>query len=360
MIPRIRQHHCLVRLLGQACGSGSGSVAVGAFPLRAFQTAAPRQQSNEPAPAIRSQCYPRPFSTSRPRHQVPRPPPQEQPSEPLPSTPSTPSASDSDSDSAPAAPSTQTPAAEPKPAPKPKSNYRLISAAIFLLLGSLGGTSLRVLIAPPEPPIPGSEADGYTIELLHEQAEKLPIVKQLTADPAWQSWDAYNTLSAEHKAQHIAAGALAGSRGFGGFQRVFYNPQTGELISVIFFGAAIVGWPGVVHGGALATLLDESCGRAAFKQWGGLSGMTASLKLQYVKATLSNGFYVLRVKPRSEDELDESERGKRHYKALVDATIEDAVTGRTTVIAEALFVGGHGKNGLGKLKLAGKDENLQF
>ncbi|KAK3336112.1 HotDog domain-containing protein [Cercophora scortea] len=346
MIPRIRQRHCLVRLLGQAPGSGSVPVSVVAFPLRAFQTAAPRQQQQHPnnlspasAPASRSQCHPRAFSTSRSRYQAPTPP-QEQPSEPIPPLPPTPSNS--------------------APAPKPKHNYRFVSAAIFLLLGSLGGSSLRVLIAPPEPPTPGSEADGYTIELLHEQAEQLPIVQQLSADPAWESWDAYNTLSAEHKAQHIAAGALAGSRGFGGFQRIFYNAQTGELISVVFFGAAIVGWPGVVHGGALATLLDESCGRAAFKQWGGLSGMTASLKLQYVKATLSNGFYVLRVKPRSEEELDESERGKRHYKALVDATIEDAVTGRTTVIAEALFVGGHGKNGLGKLKLANKDENLQF
>jgi hypothetical protein len=183
--------------------------------------------------------------------------------------------------------------------------------------------------------------------VLHDQAALLPIVKQLDADPAaWESWDAYTSLSEEHKAQHIAAGALAGSRGVGGFQRVWRNKMagTGEVESVVYFGGATSGWPGVVHGGCLATLLDESCGRAAFQEWKGRPGMTASLGLEYKRVTLANGFYVIRTRVRPEEELPEEERGKRHYKCWVDATVEDAVTGGVTVVAEALFVGGEGKN----------------
>ncbi|KAK3330636.1 HotDog domain-containing protein [Apodospora peruviana] len=254
--------------------------------------------------------------------------------------------------------------------PPPKNKARLSSgrrwviAAAFILLGTVGGSSLRLLVSPPPPPEPGTQQDGYTIELLHEQAAKLPVVKQLAADPAWESWEAYNTLSPDHKAQHIMAGTLAGSRGVGGFQRVFHNKSTGELVSVVFFGGATVGWPGVVHGGLLATILDESCGRAAFKHWGGMSGMTAKLELKYVRATLANGFYVVTARPRDEEQLPESERGKGHYKVFVDATIEDAATGKVTVVAEALFVGGEGKkkgkSGEAQWGGTGRDENARF
>jgi hypothetical protein len=202
--------------------------------------------------------------------------------------------------------------------------------------------------------------------VLHEQASKLPIVQQLSSDAAtWEeSWAAYESLSPEHRAQHISAGALGGSRGVGGYQRVWRNKITGELVTVIYFGAATMGWPGVVHGGCLATILDESCGRAAFREWGGRAGVTASLGLEYKNVTLTNGFYVVRVRVRPEEELPETERGKRHYKCFVDATVEDAVTGAVTVVAEALFVGGQGKNGKNKiggvLRGNARDAHLRF
>ncbi|KAK0656294.1 HotDog domain-containing protein [Cercophora newfieldiana] len=306
---------------------------------------------SQPLSAIPPRCLRRAFSTSPtrrqdPKEQTPQQPPPQQP-EPVSSPPP--------------------PPASPEPPRARKTPRftasRLLSAAAFLLFGTLAGSSLRLLIQPPSPPEPGTEDDRYTIEVLHSQAAKIPLVQQLSADPAWDSWDAYNTLTPEHRAQHIMAGTLSGSRGVGGYQRVFYNAATGEFVSVVYFGAAITGWPGVVHGGALATLLDESCGRAAFWQWGGKSGVTATLKLEYKKATLANGFYVLRVRSRSDEELPESERGKRHYKSFVDATIEDAATGAVTVTAEALFVGGVGKKNdkKGALPpLPTAEENMRF
>jgi len=299
--------------------------------------------------AATAQCLPRTFSTSPARRQDIRQQEQQPPQHP-----------DLAHPPPPVSPKRTTAGRNPR-----FRSSHLISAAAFLCFGTLAGSSLRLLVKPPAPPEPGTEDDRYTIEVLHSQAAKIPLVQQLTADPAWTSWEAYNTLTPEHRTQHIMAGTLSGSRGVGGYQRVFYNAATSELISVVYFGAAITGWPGVVHGGALATLLDESCGRAAFWQWGGMSGVTATLKLEYKAATLANGFYVLRVKPKAESELPESERGKRHYKSFVDATIEDAVTGRVTVKAEALFVGGSGKKNGGEkgtlpLALPTVEENMRF
>lgn len=159
------------------------------------------------------------------------------------------------------------------------------------------------------------------------------------------------------------AGVMTGSRGVGGYQRIWYNPTSGELVSVVFIGGATTGWPGVVHGGLLATILDESCGRAAFKEWAGKTGVTAKLELNYKKATLANGFYVIRAKPRQEEQLPAEERGKRHYKVWVDATVEDANTGVVTIYSEAMFVGGHGKDRKKEVKRAwGKavDEHTRF
>ncbi|KAK5656357.1 hypothetical protein OQA88_4737 [Cercophora sp. LCS_1] len=292
-------------------------------------------QKRQPAPA--AALFSRTLSTTSPLRSAtqPQPPPEQQPTSP--------------------------------PTPR-KPARKWLHAAIFLLLGSTAGAGLHQLIIPPSPPAPETEEDTYTTQVLHAQASKLPIVKELDADPAWESWDAYDSLTPEHKAQHIMAGAMRGSRGVGGYQRIFHNAGTGEFISVVYFGTSTTGWPGVVHGGLLATLLDESCGRAAFKQWGGRSGVTANLTLEYKKATLANDFYVLRVKSRSEEELPEGERGKRQYKSHVDGTIEFASTGAVTVRAKALFVGGEGKGAkpekgavvLPKWGLPGKEENLKF
>ncbi|KAL1842758.1 hypothetical protein VTJ49DRAFT_4243 [Mycothermus thermophilus] len=251
-------------------------------------------------------------------------------------------------------PSTQ-PTSPPKP-PRRRLAPRLIFALTFLLLGAAAGSSARLLLSPPSPPAPNTPEDAYTIRVLHDQASKLPIVQQLTQgtegeDPEWESWDAYDSFSPERKAQHLTAGALAGSRGVGGYQRVWRNKNTGEVVSVVFFGGATTGWPGVVHGGCLATILDEACGRAAFLEWAGKPGLTASLGVEYRRATLANGFYVVRTKVRGEEELPAEERGKRHYKLWVDARVEDAVTGELKVVSEALYVGGDGKKG--KKKKAG-------
>ncbi|KAK3903701.1 HotDog domain-containing protein [Staphylotrichum tortipilum] len=326
--------------------------------LAAAQCHAPRTTLPFLAPLSAPQSLPqrlqRPFSTCLALRQEPR-----QPHPPAAADPALPTSTTTVTTTTDTITATT---AEPTPEPTPKKKRRtgrILFALTFTLLGYFAGSSFRLLLSPPTPPVPGSEEDAYTIRALHEQAAALPIVQSLTAAAAaepdrFESWDAYDSLTPERRKQHITAGALAGSRGVGGFQRVWWDKLAGEVVSVVYFGSAATGWPGVVHGGCLATILDESCGRAAFKEWGGKGGMTACLGLEYKRMTLANGFYVVRVRARPEEELPEEERGKRSYKCWVDARIEDANTGLTTVVAEALFVGGEGKNGGKGRKNAGQ------
>ncbi|KAH6854839.1 HotDog domain-containing protein [Chaetomium sp. MPI-CAGE-AT-0009] len=352
MTPRIQYRH-LLRVAQRQ------KIAVG-LPARSFPTKptiiAPRYHQHHP------------FSTSLNNWQEARQSPV--PEQPAAIVPPEPVDLSSTTATPPATTSTPPPPADPKQQEEPQQKkpsrlvQRLIFGLAFTLAGALGGSSLRLVLSPPDPPAPGTTEDGYTIRVLHEQAAKLPIVQQLSADAdTWESWEAYESLPAAHRAQHITAGALAGSRGVGGYQRVWRNRRTGELLSVVFFGSATTGWPGVVHGGCLATILDESCGRAAFKdaQWGGRTGLTAKLTLEYKKVTMANGFYVVRVRVRGDEDLPERERGKRHYKCWVDAQVEDAVTGAVTVTAEALFVGGQGKKKVNNEgPLIEKGQHLRF
>jgi len=114
-----------------------------------------------------------------------------------------------------------------------------------------------------------------------------------------------------------------------GVQKIFWNATTGEAVSVIFFGGALSGWPGITHGGAIATVIDESLGRVAARSVPARTAVTANLELHYRAPTLANQFYVLKVGPVKE--------GSTERKAYVDGRLE-TLDGKVCVEAKGLFV----------------------
>jgi hypothetical protein len=54
--------------------------------------------------------------------------------------------------------------------------------------------------------------------------------------------------------------SLAGSKGLG-VQRAFWNAETKELVAVVWIGRALSGWPGLAHGGAVATIFQDCMSR---------------------------------------------------------------------------------------------------
>jgi acyl-coenzyme A thioesterase PaaI-like protein len=175
-------------------------------------------------------------------------------------------------------------------------------------------------------------------------------VQQLSIDPAWTSWDAYagtddttplpgspRGISAAQT--RITSGPMAGSSGLA-FQRVFHNASTGEVVSIVYFGAALSGWPGVVHGGALATLLDESLGRCALLRFPSRTGVTANLEMRYRAPTLTNDFYVIHATPvvsEGDEVVGTDGTRKSDRKLWVNGTLASE-KGKIYVEAKALFV----------------------
>lgn len=200
---------------------------------------------------------------------------------------------------------------------------------LFLALGLYAGQSVTYVATPPPLPVPGSQKDTLLIDSIKKRAEKLPLVKSLSSDPNWTFHDAYDALEAEGRLHVLSTGPLGGGRSLGGFQRIFVNAGTGEVVVVVFIGGALAGWPTNTHGGALATLLDETMGRCAIQKLAGQTGVTASLTLNYFSPVYTEAFYVIRAMPTQE--------GSTSAKQKVHANIED-LNGRVLVGADALFV----------------------
>ena len=68
-----------------------------------------------------------------------------------------------------------------------------------------------------------------------------------------------------------------------------------SLVQISYLGTDLCGHPGIVHGGMLATILDEgfaNCCSAAFPN---KNGMTANLNINYRAPVLAGNFIVLRA-----------------------------------------------------------------
>ena len=207
----------------------------------------------------------------------------------------------------------------------------IIYATIFLLSGLTVGQLVRFTVLPPPLPIPGSEEDIVYLTALYRDADRLPIVKELRLHPdEWIETEAYDDKSILQRQSSFTAGAMSGSRGLG-VQKIFWNEQENRSLGIVFFGGSLSGWPGVAHGGCLATIMQEHMERLVANMNGGFAqpdGLAEDLEIIYRKPTLANRFHLIRA------EIEEPDTPERAELPLITkATLEDIDTGM--VLAEA-------------------------
>jgi len=149
-----------------------------------------------------------------------------------------------------------------------RSALLFATGAVAYTIGSLYPPTLLTFISPrtaPGPPDPAHPSSiAYTIELENRLAS-LPFLEALRAkedNDEWYETRAYVNYPKERAVNSLTAGALRGPGKLALPPLIRARRDEKEAYVVVHVGRGLCGHDGVIHGGLLATLFDESLARA--------------------------------------------------------------------------------------------------
>ncbi|KAI7884286.1 Thioesterase/thiol ester dehydrase-isomerase [Lichtheimia hyalospora FSU 10163] len=165
-------------------------------------------------------------------------------------------------------------------------------------------------------------------EALFEQQQSLAIVKELRKAPEWFEVVAYGHLSDSARARSLTASTLRGDGKIALRPLKFFNESKTECVIIAHLGRNLCGHEGIVHGGLLATLLDEHLAYITLPSLPNYTGFTANLTVDYRKPVKADQWIAVRGK------FDRVE-GRKAY---ANAWIETADNATLLTEARALYV----------------------
>lgn len=135
-----------------------------------------------------------------------------------------------------------------------------------------------------------------------------------------------------YRNHHLTGGLLSGPGRIVVPPLVFEEEGGKSLVAISYLGHELCGHPGIIHGGLLATMIDEGLARCCFAALPHKVGVTANLNVNYRFPVKAGSYVVLRAKTTRAE-------GR---KAWVEGRVETLVgEGETPVVlaeATALFV----------------------
>ena len=138
---------------------------------------------------------------------------------------------------------------------------------------------------------PGDEQARHIEDAMNSH----PLVAELRARPDLIESRPHMKMPGEYRAKHLTGGVLQGPDKVPVPPLIWTDKGGNELTCIMFAGDTLCGHPGIVHGGFLATMLDEGLARCCFAQLPHNIGVTANLNIDYRKPTPAGNFLVLRA-----------------------------------------------------------------
>jgi len=150
----------------------------------------------------------------------------------------------------------------------------------------------------PFPPPQADSSVAYSVKL-EAELQSLPMLVSHRSRPdasEWYETRPHQNMSEDQRMNSLTAGALRGSGKLASVPLTRVKRDESESLTFIHVGRSVCGHDGIVHGGLLATLLDEGMGRTAINNLPGRIGFTANLSLNYLAPTKADQFIVLTTK----------------------------------------------------------------
>ncbi|CEL53654.1 UPF0644 protein [Rhizoctonia solani AG-1 IB] len=214
-------------------------------------------------------------------------------------------------------------------------------AAVALLAVSVGSasyvagslyppTTLQLINPPPAPPAPalGTEEAQIYVTALERKLQNLPLTKDLRQRQGWYESRPYQNYPEERRRHSLTSGTLRGPGKLAIPPLVFAKDDESEAIVITHVGRSLCGHDGIVHGGLLATLLDETLARNALLNLPAKVGVTANLSVNYRAPARADQFITIHTR------LDKVSGRK----VTVSGTVTSLETGEVLTEATALFV----------------------
>jgi acyl-coenzyme A thioesterase PaaI-like protein len=139
------------------------------------------------------------------------------------------------------------------------------------------------------------EPDGDEARRIEEQVGAHPLVVSLRQDSTMTESRPHMKIPEPFKKQCLTAGVLHGANKLVVPPYTWRDGEGRKLVSVFFAGKHLCGHPGIVHGGLLATILDEGLGGCCFDAVPHKIAVTAKLEVNYRSPARAGNFYVVRA-----------------------------------------------------------------
>ncbi|KAI3284815.1 hypothetical protein DTO002I6_8934 [Penicillium roqueforti] len=159
-----------------------------------------------------------------------------------------------------------------------------------------------------------------------------PVAEALRADPDFSESRPHLTIPGPLRERNLTAGTLAGPGKIVVPPYVFSEREGKTMISLMYLGGDVCGHQGIIHGGLLATLLDEGLARCCFPALPNKVGVTANLNIDYRAPAMANQYVALRA------ETVKVEGRKAWVEGRIETLPIDGSEPVVLVEAKALFI----------------------
>ncbi|GAP82537.2 putative thioesterase family protein [Rosellinia necatrix] len=230
-------------------------------------------------------------------------------------------------------------------APTSRPSFARRAATLVAMGVAFGSLGFALAVSPAVPAVVAlmnPPTDEETLEMykprtkeermVDDHIRNHPVAQELREREGFCEVRPHMKIPEQYRSHHLTGGVLSGPGRIVVPPIVFAEEGGKSMVAISYLGNELCGHPGIIHGGLLATMLDEGLARCCFAALPYKVGMTANLNINYRSPARADSYVVLRATTTKVE-------GR---KAWVEGRIETLVgPGETPVVlaeATALFV----------------------